>query len=119
MKVERALELSLHNDYDFETNKLIPKPDPNHPMQKPTTSMFAFSEATWEPRAEFYLEKSISMLKDKEWKNIMDAAAEYSNVIKVMQFPSKGKGKARSRVEVTEEEQELEYDSDSDSDEAE
>ena len=40
-----------------------------------------------QPRAKFYLDKSISKLKDKEWKNIM---------------------------EVMEEEQELEYDSESD-----
>jgi hypothetical protein len=42
--------------------------------------MFAFSETIWEPRAEFYLEKSISKLKEKEWGSIMDAAAEYSTI---------------------------------------
>jgi len=113
IKVERAIELALHNDYDFETNKLIPKPDPNHPMQKPTTSMFSFSKAIWEPRAEFYLNKGISKLKDKEWESIMNAAAEYSNIIMEKQCPSKGKQKAR--VQATEEERELEYDSDSES----
>lgn len=112
-KVERALELTVANDYNFETNKLIPKPDPNHPTQKLSTGVFAFSETTWEPRVEFYLEKSIVKLKDKEWEAIMDAAAEYSNVIQMKQAPS-SKGKARSRVQVTEEELELEYDSNSD-----
>lgn len=106
-KVECALELTINNDYDFDAGKLIPKPDPNHAKQKLTTSMFAFSEAIWEPRAEFYLEKSILELKDKEWKKIMDAAAEYSNVIKK---PS-SKGKGRACVKTTEEELELEYDS--------
>lgn len=74
--------------------------------------MFSFSEAIWEPRANFYLEKSILKLKDKEWKKIMDAAAEYSNVIK--KPLSKGKGKAH--IKITEEELELEYDSGSDGD---
>jgi hypothetical protein len=110
------LELTVNQDYDYERNKLIPKPDPTHPTQKPTTSMFAFSEATWEPRVEFYLEKSVSKLKDKEWEAIMDAASEYSNVIKAKQAPSKGKGKARSHVQATEEEHELEYDSHSEPD---
>lgn len=110
-KVERALELTISGDYNFDTNKLIPKPDPNHPLQKLTTSMFSFSEGAWEPRVRFYLEKGILNLKDKEWDDIMDAAGEYSSIMK----PSKGKGKARSHVQMTEEEQELKYDSDSDS----
>ena len=67
-KVEHALTLTTNNDYDFVTNKLIPKHDPNHPMGKLTTSMFAFSEAAWESRAKFYLEKGISKLKEKDWK---------------------------------------------------
>jgi hypothetical protein len=106
------LELTINSNYNFDTSKLIPKPDPSHPTHKLTTSMFAFSETIWEPRAEFYLEKSISKLKEKEWGSIMDAAAEYSTIFKVKPFPSKGKGK--SRVQATEEEIELEYDSDSD-----
>jgi hypothetical protein len=104
----------MNDDYDFDTNKLIPKADPGHPTQKPTTSMFAFSETTWEPRAELYLEKSIAKLKEKEWERIMDAAGEYSNIIKGK--PSKGKEKVKSKVQPTEEERELEYDSDSASD---
>jgi hypothetical protein len=83
----------MNNDYDFDTNKLIPQPDPGHPMQKLTTSMFAFSETTWEPRAAFYLERSIAKLKEKEWERIIDAATEHSNIIKQ---PSKGKGKAKA-----------------------
>ena len=102
----------MNDDYDFDTNKLIPKADPSHPTQKLTTSIFAFSETTWEPRAEFYLEKSIAKLKEKEWEKIMDAASEYSTIIKGK--PSKGKGTVKSRVQPTEEEHELEY-SDSDS----
>jgi len=101
----------MNDDYDFDTNKLIPKADLSHPTQKLTTSMFAFSETTWEPRAEFYLEKSIAKLKEKEWEKIMDAASEYSNIIKGK--PSKGKGTVKSQVQLMEEELELEYDSDS------
>ncbi len=107
------MELTITNDYDYATNKLIPKPDPAHPAQKPTISMFAFSETIWEPRVEFYLEKSISKLKDKEWEAIMNAASEFSNVIKAKQAPSKEKGK--TRVQATEEERELEYEYSSES----
>jgi hypothetical protein len=103
------LELTINNHYDFNINRLIPKPDPSHPMQKLTTSMFAFSEMIWEPRVEFYLEKSIIKLKEKEWEGIMSAVAEYSNVIQVKPSQAKGKGRAQQ----TEEEHELEYDSDS------
>jgi hypothetical protein len=105
------LELTIKNDYDFDANKFIPKPDMSHPMQKLTTSMFAFSETTWEPRVEFYLEKSILNLKEKDWESIMSGAAEYSN-IRLKPSPSKRKG--NNRVQATEEELELEYDSDSD-----
>jgi hypothetical protein len=38
--------------------------------------MFAFSENFWKGRVEFYLEKGISKLKEKDWKHIMKAAAE-------------------------------------------
>jgi hypothetical protein len=109
------LELTINNHYDFDANKLIPKPDPSHPKRKLTTSMFAFSETTWEPRVQFYLEKSISKLKEKEWESIMIAAAEYSTVIKA-KSSSKGKGKATSRIQATEEELELAYDSNSEED---
>jgi hypothetical protein len=77
-------------------------------------AMFAFSKSIWEPRVIFYLEKSILKLRDKEWEAIMDAASEYSNVIKTQQAPSKGKGKAR--VQATEEERELEYECSSEPD---
>lgn len=109
-KVEHALTLTINNDYDFVTNKLIPKPDPNHPMGKLTTSMFAFSEATWESRAKFYLEKGISKLKEKDWKKIMDAAAEYSNARR-LDNPSAA---AHKQHLVTEEELDLVWDSESD-----
>jgi hypothetical protein len=102
----------MNNDYDFNTNKLIPKADPSQPTKKLTTSMFAFSKTTWEPRAEFYLQKSIAKLKEKEWEKIMDAAGEYSNVFKAK---SKGKANTKNQVQLTEEELELEYDSESDS----
>ena len=104
----------MNGDYNFDTNKLIPKADPSHPTQKLTTSMFAFSETTWEPRAEFYLEKSIAKLKEKEWEKIMDAASEYSNVIKAKSELKKAHGKGKRIIQLTEEELELEYDSDSD-----
>jgi hypothetical protein len=101
------LTLTIEGDYDFDTNKLIPKPDPNHPTKKPTTSIFAFSETTWESRAELY-EKGILKLKEKDWINIMNAAAEYSNVISPI---SKGKKRA-----VTEEESELTWESEAEAD---
>jgi hypothetical protein len=109
-KVERALELTIHGHYDFEKNTLIAMPDPNHVMQKPTTAMFAFSESVWQPRATFYLEKSIMNLKTKDWESIMDAAADYSQILR------EKKGKAKNRARPTEEEQELEYVSDSEED---
>jgi len=101
------LSLTIDNDYDFVTNKLVPKPDPSHPTKKPTTTMFAFSETVWEPRAEFYLEKGISKLKEKDWENIMNAAANYSNILKAPM--SKGKQHAPAP---TEEELELAWDED-------
>jgi hypothetical protein len=76
------------------------------------TGMFAFSETIWDPRVVFYLKKSITNLKDKEWDNIMEAAAEFSSILK----PSKEKGKVQNYMQRTEEEQELEYDSNSDDD---
>jgi hypothetical protein len=100
--------LTIHANYDFEENKLIPKSDLSHQMKKLTTSMFAFSETDWEPRAKVYL-ASISKLKEADWKNIIDAAAEYSNVMKARSF-----SKEQSKKQQTEEEQELEWDSDSD-----
>ena len=109
-KVEHALLLTVDNDYDFVTNKLVPKPDPSHPTRKPTMTMLAFSETIWEPRAEFYLEKGVSKLKEKDWENVMKAAASYSNVIKA---PLSSKGKQRAPA-VMEEELELTWDSESD-----
>jgi hypothetical protein len=50
--------------------------------------------------------KGISKLKEKDWKNIMRAAAEYSNVVKTS-TASKGK----NRAAVTEEDLELTWDS--------
>jgi hypothetical protein len=41
-KVERALTLCSNNDYDFVTNKLIPKPNPSHPTKQLSSNMFAF-----------------------------------------------------------------------------
>ncbi len=78
--------------------------------------MFAFSKAIWEPRVEFYLEKSVLKLKDKEWDAIMDAASKYSSIIKAKQALLKGKGKAGSHIQAMEEEHELEYDSNSEPD---
>ena len=86
-------------------NKLVPKPDPSHPKKRLTTSMFAFSETAWQARVELY-GKGISKLKEKDWKNIMRAAAEYSNVVKTS-TTSKGKNHAA----VTEEDLELTWDS--------
>ncbi len=96
--------ISLFLSYNFIANKLVPKPDPNHARVKLTTGMFAFSEATWEPRANFYLEKGILKLKEKDWSNIMKAAAEYSSVIKLLEKPSPSK---KRHVSPTEEEMEL------------
>ena len=114
MKVERALTLTVNNNYDFELKKLIPKADPSHPSRKPTTTMFAFSETTWEPRTIIYLENSISNLKKKDWEKIMESAAEYSNIINAQRSVS-SKGKQQTQV-TAEEEEELAWDSDSDSD---
>jgi len=73
--------------------------------------MFAFSEAAWEPRATFYLE-NIMKLKEKDWKNIMNAAAEYSNAIK----SDNSSSTTRKRFSMTEEELDLVWDSESESD---
>jgi len=43
--------------------------------------MFAFSKGSWKCRVEFYLEKEISRLKEKDWTNIMKGAAEHSAFI--------------------------------------
>ena len=110
-KVERALTLTADGDYDFVMNRLILKPDPSRMSRKPTTSMFAFSEAAWVSRVEFYLEKGIARLKEKDWTNIMRAAAEYSNAIKDKASDAATRRKGRA---MTEEELELTWDSDSD-----
>jgi hypothetical protein len=106
-KVERALTLCVHGDYDFVTNKLIPKPDPGHPTKRPSTNMFAFSEGTWKCRVEFYLEKGISKLKEKDWTNIMKGAAEHSAFVSKSSSAS-----ARNALEPTEEELEMVWESD-------
>jgi hypothetical protein len=103
------LKLTIDDDYDFHTNKLIPQPDLTHPMKKSTTAMFAFSESSWEPRVAFHLEKGIPKLKERDWDNIMKAAAEYSNFMQVNKPNSK-----KSRIVATEEELELSWGSDSD-----
>jgi hypothetical protein len=74
--------------------------------------MFAFSESSWKPRVELYLEKGISNLKEKDWKNVMKAAAEYSNFVALKSDPITN---ARKAPEPTEEELELNWDSDSES----
>jgi hypothetical protein len=111
IQVERALTLCSNGDYDFVTGKLIPKADPSHPMKRPSTNMFAFSENAWKPRIEFYLEKGISNLEDKDWKNVMKAAAEYSTFVTK---PEPATSSAQKASEPTEEELELEWDADSD-----
>jgi hypothetical protein len=98
------LTLTVNDDYDFVANKLIPKHDPNHAGMKMTTGMFAFCETVWEPRANFYLEKGISKLKEKDWGNIMKAASKYSSVIKLLEKPSPSK---KRHLSPTEEEMEL------------
>ena len=76
------MTLCINGDYDFVTNKLIPKPDPNHPNRKPTINMFAFSKACWKPKVDFYLEKGIVKLKEKDWKNISNTVTKSSNFVK-------------------------------------
>jgi hypothetical protein len=105
-KVERALNICVNGDYDFITNKFIPKPDPGHPNKKLTTNMLAFSEALWKPRVEFHLEKGIAKLKKKDWSNIMEHVMRLSNLA--------GDSEAgTSRTTRTEEELELAWESDS------
>lgn len=99
------MTLTIDGDYDFDMNKLVPKPDPSHQKKKFTTSMFVFSETAWQARVELY-GKAILKLKEKDWKNIMSAVAEYSNVVKTS-TTSKGKNHAA----VTEEDLELTWDS--------
>ena len=76
------MTLCINSDYNFITNKLIPKPDLNHPNRKPTTNMFAFSKACWKPKVDFYLEKGIAKLKEKDWKNISNAVTKSLNFVK-------------------------------------
>jgi hypothetical protein len=72
------LKLTIDNDFDFNTNKPIPRANPNHPTKKVSATMFAFSEQLWEPRARFHLEKGILKMKEKDssWRNIMKAIAD-------------------------------------------
>jgi len=74
--------------------------------------MFAFSEGSWKGRVEFYLEKGISKLKEKDWTNIMKGAAEHST------FILKSTASSASALEPTEEELEMEWESDEDVDPA-
>jgi len=99
--------LTINDDYNYETGKLIPKADPNYPTKKPTTSMFAFSETVWEPRAALYL-KNILTLREKEWEKIMTVTMEYSKI------PLSSKGKGRATNVKTEDELQLIWDTDSD-----
>jgi hypothetical protein len=112
-KVERALTLCIHGDYDFETNKLVPKPDPSHPTKRLSTNMFAFSEGSWKCRVEFYLEKGISKLKEKDWTSIMKGAADHSPFISKSTSSARG---AQKVLEPMEEELEMEWESDASED---
>jgi hypothetical protein len=96
----------IDGDYDFEANKVIPKPDPSYPTRL-LTSILAFGKSIWEPRARFHLEKGIMKMKEKDWKRIMTAVAN-----NVATKPLKKKG----RMPVMEEEAELVWDSESESD---
>src|SRR6266545_8112471 len=98
-KVERALTLCIHGDYDFVTNKLVLKPDLSHPTKRLSTNMFAFSEGSWKSRVEFYLEKGISKLKEKDWTNIMKGAAEHSAFISKSTSSASGAPKALRLME--------------------
>ncbi len=99
------MNICVNGDYDFVLNKFIPKTDPGHPNKKLTTNMFAFSEALWKPRVEFFLEKGVAKLKKKDWKNIMDRMTQLSNFA-VMDVEAGGTTR-------TEEELELAWESDS------
>ncbi len=110
-KVERALQLTVDDDYDYAVNKVKLKPDPKDPAGKLVKSMFAFNETIWESRIELY-KQNISDLKSKDWDRIMEGAAEYSTVFK----PSLKSSKGKQRMLATEEEQQLEWESDSGSD---
>ena len=112
LQVECALTLCSTGDYNFATGKLVPKPDPSHSNKCPSTNMFAFSETSWKHQVEFYLEKGISNLKDKDWETILKAAAEYSTFVILKSDPLASTHKA---LEPTEEELELKWDSGSDS----
>ena len=111
IQVERALTLCSNGNYDFITGKLIPKPDPSHPIKCLSTNLFTFSENCWKPRVELYLEKGIANLKDKDWKNIMKAAARHLHFV----LKSDPLAKTQKAHGPTEEELELNWDSDSDS----
>ncbi len=99
------MKLTIDDDYDFEANKVIPKPDPNHPTRG-STSLLAFGEPTWEPRARLYLEKGILKMKEKDWKNIMKVVAETTTILK-----KKGH---HGGACLTEEDAELSWESESD-----
>jgi len=69
------------------------------------TSVLAFGESIWEPRARFHLEKGIAKMKEKDWKRIMTAVANNASTNSL---------KKKGRMPVTEEEAELVWDSESD-----
>ena len=62
---------------------------------------------------EFYLEKGISKLKEKDWKNVMKGAAEHSGSAFISKSTSLQKAS-----QPTEEELEMDWESDSDADPA-
>ena len=76
------MTLCANGNYDFVTNKLIPKPDLNHPNRKPTINIFAIREACPKLKVDFYLEKGIANLKEKDWKNILNVVTKSSNLVK-------------------------------------
>ena len=85
-KVDCVLTLCVNSNYNFVTNKLIPKTDPNHPNRKPTINMFAFSKACPKLKVNFYLEKGIAKQKEKDWKKILNMVTKSLNFVKPPQL---------------------------------
>ena len=94
------MSLVIANNFDFESNKVAPRIDPNNPTRV-TTSMLTFSEPIWEPRARLYA-TGISKMKEKDWNNIMKAIANNTTTTNL---------KKKGRAPVTEEEAELSWES--------
>lgn len=101
------MNISVNGDYDFITNKFIPKPDPSQANKRLTTNMLAFSEVLWKPKVEFHLEKGIAKMKKKDWSNVMDGTMQFLRLVD-------SEAGTRTNRNVTEEEQELTWESDSD-----